>query len=276
MGETATPSRATMVDGILLALSHSDLQPLARSKQLATILHIDLSAALASGTLDLQVLWDLLAEEPGFDPAAADAPMCTLKGWSEQLGVDVRLPDHLRDLSDRAVALKTTECTVPAQEVRRVFDRHTRRAPPRVSVGLEFLDGGDAPLSETSRPVTWRDHPAVAWISGGLAVLALAFVAVTFARECRSAGWTSFDPVPFAAGIPLRGAEQLGDQVGAVLADPTWLSRPEPERRDQMETALRGLAARNVSVFFVKDDTGRVRATAQWYEDRRRIRVAFR
>jgi hypothetical protein len=263
-----------MIDGLMLALSHSKLQHMASSKQLSTILNIEYAEIVESGAVDLQVLWDLLAEEPGFDSEDAEAPMCTLKGWTEHFGMDVVLPEHLRNLSDREIALKTTDCAVPSQEVRRTFSVSPKRAAARASLGAEFVTDGVS-AGVLARKATWRDRREVGWIVSAVAVLTFVFVAITFFKECSTTDWEGFDATEFAAGIPVKSAQQFGAQVGAVVEDPGWFKRPAQERRDQMETALRGLEARKVEVFFVRDRSGRVRATAQWFDNRSRIRVRF-
>ncbi len=281
MGETetaATPTRGAVVEGLLLALSHSKLRSLAQADALRDILNIDYLDMVAGGTLDLEVLWNLLAEHPEFDPAGAVAPMCVIKGWEQRLGMDVQLPAKLQDLAEKDIALKSTECPVPKSEVMRTLRTAADRAR-RESMIREALDDPTAGVSRSmpmARAGSWRHHRAVGVAAGIVCACALAFLAMSTLKECGGKDWDGFDATEYSGDIPVSGAQELGKQVSFDLADPAWLERPAEARREQMETALRALEVRGTKALVLRDSKGRVRATAQWFDRHSRIKVQLK
>jgi hypothetical protein len=111
--------------------------------------------------------------------------------------------------------------------------------------------------------------------AGVVALLGFATAAVLGIGELsREPAWSAL-PTGFSGDIPVREASRLGNQVGAVLADPGWLQLPEARRRAHMETALRSLRSEGVGVFFVTGDDKQVLATAQWNDAARGCDVRF-
>ncbi len=260
----------------MLALSHSKLRALAQADALRDILNIDYTDMVAGGTLDLEVLWNLLAEHPEFDAAGAVAPMCVIKGWEQRLGMDVQLPAKLQNLTEKDIALKTTECMVPQSEVARTLRTAAERAH-RESMIREALDDPSAGASRSmSRAASWRDRRVIGIVASGVFVAALAFVGMTTFRECGGPDWDGFEATEYSADIPISGAQELGKQVTFELADPAWLDRPAEDRREQMEASLRALEVRGTKALVLRDSSGRVRATAQWFDRHTRIKVQLK
>ncbi len=276
MGETVEArrelhSRATIVNSVLLALRSSKLASLASVDSLKALLQIEYPDYAGGGTLDLQCVWEILADYPEFDPGAADGPMCAMKSWEKRYGMPVQLPTHLRELPDKDIALRSTTCQVPSAELAKLFETteaRARRASMRISVET------NVPLQ--SRKVTWRDRREVGIIAAVIGVLALAFVAYTVVDNMSDGGWQSVSLSEMSRAVPLSSAKKLGDEVAGTLKDERWLKKPADERRADMRDALQSLSAENIRVFIVLDKKDRVRATATWYDDPPKIAVKLR
>jgi hypothetical protein len=274
MGETASSSREAVVGAISLALAHSKLTALAAKSSLEDILAIEYRDIAGSGALDLQVVWDILAEHEEFDAAEAVGPMCVLKSWESRFGCAVAMPAALAEMTHKDIVLATTACNVPGSEATKVFRRAEQRTSRSTQMTRDDMFAGD---SMASQPTTWRDRREVGWIFGGLALASLLFIGYSvWTGRGGAAEWSGFDGKAFVSDIPIKGAEQFGAQVGATLDDDSWLMLPHATRVEHMQDALRALEPRDVNVFFVKDSKGRVRATVQWFGNPRRPAVELR
>src|SRR5262245_14394836 len=70
-------SKRTALDVIVLAFANSDVRETVGTDALRMVLdprYIEM--VRTPGVLDLQLVWDILKTQPGFDPANAAAPLC--------------------------------------------------------------------------------------------------------------------------------------------------------------------------------------------------------
>lgn len=274
MGESPAPSRRVAVDAIVLAFRHSALRD--TSDALRSVVDASYGDMLSDEGLDLEVLWELLEDQPDFDPEKAKKPLCVIKSWEDKLGLPVCLPQALSDLSDTDVALVAQKAKVPATEVQRAFESAEEKAE-RLSRAREAVEVAVTTTGVRNKhlELAWYERKEAAVGAGVALVLSLGVIIFTLFGG-RDGGWEPVDPTEFASDIPIDSAQQLGKQVGGQLTDPGWLDGPEDKRRASMKSALVNLQSRDVEVFYIQDQAGQVRATAQWYGDPPDVKIVFR
>ena len=115
------PSKSVTIDALVLVFSHSKVRDIVGTDALRTVVSVEYRDLTANGYFDLQAIWELLEEQPGFDADAAVAPMCRFKTWQRHLNMEVRLPDALRNMSEGELATAAAECVVPTPDMQRLF-----------------------------------------------------------------------------------------------------------------------------------------------------------
>ncbi|RMH39045.1 MAG: hypothetical protein D6689_17805, partial [Deltaproteobacteria bacterium] len=165
----------------------------------------------------------------------------------------MRLPAHLQGATERDIAIAATSSAVPRHEVARALEPPEARARRRSTL-LQFEADAPAPVLPDRAP-TWRERREVLWAAVAVFLAAAGFVAFTLLRAS-GGGWQGIDAGAIDVGIPLAGAQRLGTQVSATLADTAWLQADEATRREQMEAALRAVDAVGADSFVLRDASG--------------------
>ena len=272
------PTKRTIVDALVLACSHSSIRDIVGTDALRSVLDVEYRELIADGTFNLQAVWELFEDQPGFDPEKAAAPLCRFKTWERQLGIEISLPSQLRNLSEGEQAKLAGECDVPTVELQKVL-----RAPsPEEAAAEEAKKKADRarrlsqeidPDRDAGPPDTRR---RLALIGAGIvAVLAFGIAATTLYRGCSP----SPDYERFTASLgelPVESPQRFGEQVRATLTDEGWLRTPEKDRRQALESALRPIASKGIQVLYLRDKKGKVRAIAQLYDNDQKIRFVFK
>jgi hypothetical protein len=277
------------LEALILAFAHSRAKALVGTDALRSVLSGRYRELHRGGAFDLEPVWQLCAEQPGFDPQHVRPPLCRFKTWERDLGLEVRLPASMAGLSGFEVAELAAAVRVPPRERTRVFDG--AQVPPddpeaAAADAAEAIAVSPAPVAaevEAQPPPTART-PALRRMSPArrraleIAAVALALVGFSAAgfqlqRGCRASPWEAMTTA-FAGDIPLGGAERQGPEVSGALRDARWLSLPPAARTAHMKAALEALP-RDVQAFFVRDGEGRVRAVARWFGQPPQIQVTF-
>lgn len=292
MGKAGPPGRVPL-EALILAFSHSRAKALVGTDALRSVLSGQYREVHRhDGTFDLEPVWQLLAQQPGFEVDHVRPPICRFKSWERDLGVSVRMPEAMSQLDDRTRAELADEVRVPDDQRHRVLrgelvpsevsepaipepavEAHQppprpRRTepPPQVPLTVKTPRLRRVKLTAAQR----RALEVAALI---LAVIGFAAAGLQLQRGCRSHDWDQM-PTRFAGDIPLGSAERQGPEVSGQLKERGWLNLPPPVRTAQMKAALEALP-REVQVFFVRDGEGRVRAVARWYGQPRQIEVTL-
>ena len=285
MGKAGTPGRVPL-EALILAFSHSRAKTLVGTDALRSVLSGQYREIHHDGEFDLEPVWQLLAQQPGFDPAHVRPALCRFKGWEKELGVAVSMPADMSAMGEFERAELAAQVQVPAHERTRVLrgakvlsadpeaaaadmaDKagQTRPAAARSAAREERPDIAHSvpQTGQTQRlrrltPGQRRALEAVALI---IALTGFSAAGIQIQRGCQSQQWETLS-VRFAGDIPISGASRQGPEVSGALHDERWLALPAPVRTTHMKRALEGLS-RDVQVFFVRDRAGRVRATARW------------
>ncbi len=262
--------KAMVIEAVVLAFSRSDARLLVGTDALRGVLDIEYRDLVSSGSFDLQQVWELLEEQPGFDPLAVTPPLCLFKSWEDKLGVAITLPDSLAGLAPKIVALEAAKCRVAPSELQAVLRRKRGARPTR------------PPVRELSSPAKsgsgkWAALRASPIALGGAAVVALAcflFVGLTLHKACAGPDWKGMSTADFTE-IPVATARRLGAQVELHLSDPNWMQLPAETRKQQLEQALRRLEAKDIDSLYIQSADGQVIATALFYDQKQKIRVNF-
>lgn len=306
--EPGQSSRRLPLEALILAFSCSRARELVGTDALRSVLGGQYRDLVADGTFHLELVWQLLAEQPGFDPAAVMPPLARFKSWQPRLGLTVRLPAAMTDLSEGRLAELAAEVQVPAADQARVWrglpeteaqpagdrkaDPSARAGAPRARAARNTAGGSiNVPLRpvppttkspELSRPggkrrrinLTPRQRHVIEIAAVVLGLAGFAIAGGSLYHSCHSPSWDSVS-LSFSGDIPLTRASRLGPEVGGTVSDDAWFARPEDERRDQMEAALEHLPP-DVQAFFVRDKHGQVRAAARRLGHTRHISVTLR
>jgi hypothetical protein len=290
MGKAAPPGRVPL-EALILAFSHSRAKTLVGTDALRSVLSGQYRDLHHDGSFDLEPVWQLLSQQPGFDPIHVRPPLARFKNWERELKIVVRLPAAMEGLGELELNELSAHVHVPAHERARVFggsqvpsdDPEAAAAAEREvrdDSGLRQAPRAEAlsavePTIRTSRlrrlSRTQRRVLEVVALFLGLAGFAVG--GVQLQRGCRSHPWEEM-ATRFAGEIPIGVAQRQGPEVSGALRDARWLSLAASVRTAHMKSALEALP-RDVDVFFVRDPDGNVRAVARWFGQPRQIAVTL-
>ncbi len=264
---TRSTTKNVIVELVLLGLAKSKLKDTGLEAMRGVLLG-DARLAVLDGAVDLQAVWDLLEAQPGWEPAAALGPLCFVKGLESRLQITVKLPAAMARLSEAEIAKHGAACRPKGEDV----DRAISGARPERRRRLD----NTAPLPMPRDGVMPQWKKALGIGAAIVTLASLAFLAHVIIGEIAGGPkFTGIDAAEFAGDIPLRSAEKWGNEVHALLVDPSWLKQPEAKRREQLERALQRLADRQLSVLVIEDENKRTRVTAQMFGRPPRVFVRF-
>jgi hypothetical protein len=251
-----------VVDAIVLAFSHSEARDVVGTDALRMVLdgrYVEM--VKAPGALQLQPLYDLLKVQPGFVHQQSLPPFCRIKAWEPQLGAAIELPRELAELSASVIERErqAARCKVPDEELSRVL--RPQAAPVPAPVARAPTGPVKMGLPDDAPPASKRKTMAALGLATAAAVgLMVSLVLVL------SGGPRKIVPSEISDVIPIASAKLSGPVVGIELADKSWLSRPEAERRRQLEDALARVQPLGASRIVVLDQEGRLHSSAA-FED---------
>lgn len=270
MGEKpAGAEKEVIVEALALAFTHADL-PDVSAAGLRSALEVQWDDLFDGDALDLGEVVELLPGSPG--SKETDPPLCRIKTWEEELGVEMRLPERLAGLATIDLDMLAGDCSVPNEELEKVLRKSKHRRKPASKKRPAAAPSATGKSSEKS-----SRRSKVMAIAVLLALSGFGTAGFFLWRELGPS--LERTPLPASLGdIPAEDLARRGAEAGAVLTDPGWLDQPAEIRRRQMKDALRGLRGDGIEVLFLRDDAGAIRATAQVHEndEGRRIVVTFR
>lgn len=265
------PEKRTIIDALVLAFSHSEIRAVVGTDALRSVLEVEFKDMMSGSTFDLEQLWDLLQSQPGFTAEAAVPPMCLFKSWEARLGIEVKMPAELEELSASERASRASACQVPTQELRKLL-----REPDaaRISSRQPAVKRSEKPTARAPAPsggFADRFGPerrrTLMIAAGVIALVCFVFVGVTVWRAVTvDAKWQDLPASVITGDLPVAEPERLGDEVSATLTDAGWTARPRTDREEQLRVALENLRSRGVRVLIVRHD-GAIQAAAQLDRD---------
>lgn len=267
------PGQKEHVEALVLAFSHSKASRLVGTDALRTVISGQYRELCSNGTMYLENVWSLLESQPGFEADLVKPPLCRFKLWEQDLGIEVALPEAMAALGGIEIRAQAERCRVPDAELDKILGRgrytqvkRAERAARRAEV--------EKTVEEPKTPEPKASRPLVLWTAIAVALVSFAvtgfFVYQAFSR-------TAPDPisVSFAPDIPLARAERAGIDVGATLANDSWLAQSAEDRRGHLMSAMTNLRADGVKTLYIRDKQGKVRALAQSYDKGNKIKIQF-
>lgn len=267
------PGQKEHVEALVLAFSHSRASRLVGTDALRTVISGQYRELVSGGVLHLEGVWSLLESQPGFEADLVKPPLCRYKLWESDLGIQVQLPAALADLDSLAVRACADKCRVSEAELDKILGRG-RYTPAQRAERAARLADTDAKISEPTSKEPRVSRPIVLWVA---IVVAVASFAVTgfFLYQAFTQTPPDAIAVSFAPDIPLAKAERAGLDVGAILANESWLEQPQEQRRGHLMSAMTNLQRDGVKTLYIRDKKGKVRALAQSYDKGSKVRIQF-
>jgi hypothetical protein len=289
MGRAGPPGRVPL-EALILAFAHSRAKSLVGTDALRSVLSGQYRQLQRDGNFDLEPVWELLAQQPGFDPDQVRPALCRFKTWEGHLGVSILMPAAMTGLDEGERMTLAAMVFVPAQELSRVLQgkQVPSEVPGPSASAPEPEARPPAPRSDKVAPAVTvavaAREPLLRRLTRGqrrfleiaaiiLAVIGFAVAGVQLQRGCSTPAWDQIG-TRFAGEIPLRAAERQGPEVSGSLQDSRWLGLAAPVRTAHLKRALEALP-RDVQVFFVRDGDGQVRAIARWFGQPRQISITL-
>lgn len=262
MAEGETPNRESVLESITVVFAHSKLKDVVGTDALKSVLSGQYRDLVTDGELNLQVVWDLLEDQPGFDSAKALAPFCLLKTWEKDLNIKVLVPKALADRTATEMLAEASHCPVPKALKRKAVNPEGAREQARATI--EALDDGP-PVKQSAGESTRK--PALEAALGLVAILGLAYGGYSFYGTMAGAQFKTVQTTDLGSDLPIKEAKQLGQELGVLIEDSAWYALPEKARKASLATTLQGLKSRNITSMIVKDASGSLRASVQWVGD---------
>jgi len=292
----AGPSGRVPLEALILSFAHSRAKALVGTDALRSVLSGQYRELLHEGTFDLEPVWQLLAQQPGFAAEHVRPALCRFKTWEAHLGVTVRMPESMTGLNEFEIKDLAAHVHVPVHERRRVFggalvppddpeaaavdrsegtirppSRAPSRAPSRPSDVPE-------PVPQTTRTrrlrrLTPRQRRTLEITAMVLGLAGFSLAGLQLQHSCSTTSWEEMS-TRFAGDIPIGAAERQGPEVSGDLRDQGWVKLPPAVRTAQMKAALEALPL-DVQAFFVRDRDRQVRAVARWFGQPRQVQVTL-
>lgn len=253
----STTSRDNLLAALIVAFKYSALKSVAGNNSFASVLDEQWESIMAPGSdvMKLQVVYDLLRQQPGFDANAAVPPLARIKTWEPYLRVRVDLP---KELIARGVngnpELHARPCSVPQAEL--------LKAVPAAAGALAMNSNPRLTPVKQAKEEPKTDHKKAPW-----AILATVVVLVGLAGG--GYAFTQLREVPVdvntvSDSIPLESAVRQGSTLTLKLRDKAWLSFPRGSRLLQVtETFNKNSGLSGVNELRIVDDQGNLVATAK-------------
>lgn len=110
-------TKSEIIELLVLLFSRSELRDIVGTDALRSVLAIRYQDMRRGTRLDLEPLWDLLCDQPGFDVDAATPPLCKLERLQKQIGLEVQLPAVIAALEPGAREARASSLAVPRAEL---------------------------------------------------------------------------------------------------------------------------------------------------------------
>lgn len=265
MNPEDAPNRESIIEAIVLAFSHSKLKAIVGSDALRSVLAGQYRDMVSGKQLHLQVVWDLIHDQPGYDEEHAKPAFCALKTWEKNLRLEVVLPASLSGLSDTEIVALGSHCGVPSK------DRHRVLGATGSIANLRESRASIAPVVKPSS--SSANRPGVVAALALVAAAAMGFTIYTLVGLTSRPAYQRFNTDEISSILPVKSAKRLGADLSVVLEDDAWLEQPHEAMTADLHAALTALKDSNVEILILQDTSGAMRASAQWVGSPARIEV---
>lgn len=269
------PSKQVIIDSLVLVFSKSRIASIVGTDALRSVLDVQYRDLINGDTFEMQGVWDLLAEQPGFDAEYAKPPIARLKMNEGLLGVLIKLPESMADLGPVEVSGTAAHCSVGESEFQKLIAKHDPRAQAERSA--KRADAQAVAEAEALREERVDTRNRLPLVIGALVVALGAFGFVgwqVYANLSPSPKLTSMSADKFK-GIPVKSVKRQGAQAIVVLQDDGWVAKKD---KAALESALRRVESGGVRVIIIKTSKGEFAASTQFFSagKSRKITTRFR
>ncbi len=263
-------SKQTVIELLILAFGETELRDMGLDA-MRGVLRSDPRLSVLDNALDLDPVWELLSGQPDFRPEPATAAICFVKSLEARLGIALKLPEKLAQMSEVDIVRATEKVRPKREEVEKIFAAPTIEGVPTRGARPPRPKGTTGPLRaprEAKKPRFRIPRQAALAVTGLIVLASVGWIAIyVLANTARTPQFQAID-LGFAAGIPLKDAGLWASEVHATIGDASWLTRPAEERKAALAKAVAQLHARHpdVRALVIKDGANGIRATAQWMD----------
>jgi hypothetical protein len=265
MAPPSSPARAStqrILDLLLLALGATPLREMGLDA-IRSVLAANPRIAVLAGAFDLEPVWELLESQDGFDSDVAKPPFALLKSLEGRLGVTVKLPKAMAQMTPPDIQRFAALSSVKREEVDKIVAHVTVEAletAPRPPPSLKTVAPIVPPMGPAKSPARRK---AIIGISMGVAALSVVWLGIfMLSQSTSSPAWTTVSASEVAP-LPVADAKRWREEVRATLTDANWLARPVEDRRQEMSRAFATLSRTGVAALVVVDRQNKIRASAQ-------------
>lgn len=272
MASQGAPKRGGIISAIVLVFSHSKLKDLVGTDALRAVLSGQYRDLVQNNTLHLQVIWDLLEDQPGFEKADAEPAFCVLKGWQDDLGLKVEMPKCLANFGTSEIMASASHCPVPRRLKERAL--HPEEAQAKAKANLSAFDTGN--ISSSQIPALSTRMPVLEALLAVVALAGLAFGGYTLMGYMAGPNIKELSPSDIATDVPIASANRLGADLSLVVTEESWFQLPAEKRIAMLQATLRGVGTLEIEAVSILDSAGTLRASAQWMGEPPKIDVRLR
>jgi hypothetical protein len=246
------------MNAIVLVFSNSKLKDLVGTDALRSVLSGQYRDLVKDGTLHLQVIWDLLEDQPGFEQEDAEPAFCVLKEWEDDLKLSVEMPRAIADFGSSQVVASASHCPIP----QRLKDRAIRpdEAEAKAKATLAEFDSGNIPSKDQ---VSTR-RPALEALLALIALAGLGFGGYTLMDYFKGPNIKTVSAGSITTEIPIASAKRLGGDLSLVVTDAKWFGLSVADRKNMLKATLRNARPLDIDAVLVMDASNKLRASAQW------------
>lgn len=268
------PSKQVIIDCLVLVFSKSKISGIVGTDALRTVLDIQYKDLIEGDTFSMQGVWDLLAEQPGFDEEFAKPPIARFKNHEVLLGVHVKLPESMAEMGSLELAGTAAHCRVAESELEKIIAKHDPKRQAEKSARRAEAAAA-AEKSSTDDDVGTRSRMPLLIGAVVVALAGFGFVGWQLYTQLNpSPDFTAMTASGFA-GIPVKSVKRQGNEAVVELSDDTWAKKQD---KAALEKALVRLEGGGIEVILVKNKSGHIVASAQFFDSAkgRKIEIRFR
>jgi hypothetical protein len=266
--EGGAAKRRVLVDALTMVLERSQVAQHVDAPTLRSVLDMAGGELFREGEVRLEYVWKILCQQPGLSAKEVAPPMLVFKAYEEELGIAVRLPAALSAVP-RGEQLKLRDQLGISQEdfSKVVGELNQLAAAEQAEQAKQKAAAVEARKTEAATEAPRVAKPEAAPAKKPMnAKVAAAILAVSVAISGVILFFSFHETVTSVdfggASLKLSDGRREGSSVIAKVSDPRWDSLPQDEKQKLVGEVMDAQVANGVKVLTLRDESGRVRATA--------------
>jgi hypothetical protein len=280
--EAVAAKRRVLVDALMMCLERSRVAQVVDGPTVRGVLSSAAGELWREGEFRLDPVWKILIQQPGLSAEDVAPPLLAFKGYEQELGVQVRMPqaltaipraeqvrlretlglqraDFQRAIDEmREFAAAEARVRVSSRQLRAVSGSQstTPAAPPAPSPSGTSLPVVPVEPVTAPRPAPPSDKRALALVLGLLALVGVALSAWLSLRDTAH----SFALDDVAGTLQLGNGRAADGSLTAVIQDTRWESLSPDERRKAVSAIMDVEQPKGIRAMTLLDGGGGLRA----------------